>query len=446
MRYIPNTARDQEEMLKAIGLESLSDLFVSIPEAVRLNEKLEIPEALGEKEMLAHIKALGEGMAHAGDYACFLGAGSYNHYLPAVIDHLIQRSEFYTSYTPYQSEISQGTLQAIYEFQTLVCQLTGMEVANASMYDGASALAEAVIMARNISRSGRCLISRAVHPEYRRVVGTYVSRLDLELVEIPYAADGTTDLDALAAELERGAGAVALQSPNFFGCLEDLDRVGEMASGAGAQFIACFTEALSLGLLKPPGECGADIVCGEGQSLGLPMSYGGPYLGLMATRAKNVRRMPGRLAGATTELDGEGRDGFVLTLSTREQHIRRERATSNICTNEGLCALIACIYMCLLGREGMREAAHRNLSNAEYAKKALAGKTGCEPAFAAPTFNEFVIRLRENPEEAVKRLAQQKILAGVPLGRFYPELTDCMLVCVTENVTKAQIDSLVGAL
>jgi glycine dehydrogenase subunit 1 len=441
MRYIPNTDKQVKEMLGRIGVKSIEELFTSIPEKLRLKTPLSnIPPAMSESDTIRHMKEMGKKNADLGSYISFLGAGAYNHFIPSVINHIISRSEFYTAYTPYQPEISQGTLQAMYEFQTLVCQLTGMEVANASMYDGASALAEAVIMAHRINRRKEVFLSRGLHPEYRQVVNTYCRYLGVTIKEIPYTDKGVSDLEWLSRNISENISAVAVQSPNFFGCIEEMRDIEKLIHGKDSIFITCITEPVSLGILKPPGDFGADIVVGEGQGLGNPISFGGPYLGLFAARERYIRGMPGRLVGRT--VDANGKTGYVLTLSTREQHIRRERATSNICTNHGLCALSAAVYMSLMGREGFRRLAILNLQKADYAKGLLSGLKGCRLKFNSPLFNEFVIEAPGNPDDINRKLIAEGIIGGLNLERFYPELKNCMLFCVTENNRKEDIDKL----
>jgi glycine dehydrogenase subunit 1 len=444
MRYIPHTADDIRQMLEAIGVDSIGRLFEEVPAAIRLQRPLQLPPALSETELLREFSRLAARNSTPADRISFLGGGAYNHFTPAVVDHLISRSEFYTAYTPYQPEISQGTLQAIFEYQTLICQLTAMDVANASMYDGASACAEAVLMAVRATRRHRVLLSRALHPEYRETVATYCRYLEVELVEIPVDASGGTDREALRRELDGRAAAVVAGYPNIFGVIEDLGSLATAAHDAGALLVAAVPEPIALGLLKPPGELGADIVVGEGQSFGLPMSFGGPYLGFFAARLKDVRSMPGRLVGET--VDQEGRRGFVLTLSTREQHIRREKATSNICSNEGLCALMATIYLSLLGREGIREVAVQNLSKAAYARESIAALDGFSIPFSGATFNEFVVEAQEGAAAVLARLEEAGILGGIPLARWFGGMPQAFLVCVTEQNTRAEIDALVAAL
>ena len=436
MRYFPHTEEDVAEMLSVVGVDGLGDLFKTLPDEARRSEPMDLPPALTEMELDKMMSGLAAGMS--GDYISFLGAGSYNHFKPASISYLLSRSEFVTSYTPYQPELSQGTLQAIFEFQTLTSRLLGMEAANASMYDGAMALAEALLMAVRATKSNKCAVSRAIHPFYRQVAATYFRPTGCELIELPYGPDGRTDLSSLK-DIDDLA-AVAVQSPNFFGCIEDLARGADLAHEKDALLVTCFSEPLAYGLLKSPGSLGADIACGEGQSLGLPQSYGGPGLGMFATKMKYVRNMPGRLVGQTTDL--EGRRGFVLTLATREQHIRREKATSNICTNNSLCALGAAMYMASLGASGLRETALLNHDKAEYLKSELVAAGG-EALFSAPTFNEFVISFKDDFTPISRRLMEKGILPGLPLKGFYPELENCRLFCVTEVRTVEEMDLLV---
>jgi len=444
MRYVPHTAADVNEMLERVGVNSLEDLFVEVPGSVRLKRPLDLPEPASETELLRELKKLAAKNATPSTHMSFLGGGAYHHFSPAAIDLLVSRSEFYTAYTPYQPEISQGTLQAIFEFQTMICQLTGMDVANASMYDGASACAEAVLMAVRLTRRKRVLLSRALNPRYRATVATYCLYLGLELVDIAVADDGRTDLDDLSARLDDTTAAVVAGYPNYFGVVEDLATLSEQAHLVGARLVAAVSEPVSLGLLRSPGELGADIVAGDGQSFGLPLAFGGPYVGFFAVRQKDVRAMPGRLVGETTDLDGQR--GFVLTLSTREQHIRREKATSNICSNQGLCALVTTIFMSLLGKQGLREMAEQNLAKAAYARQQLSRSKGFGLVFNGPVFNEFVVRCQEPVAEVLGRLEKKHILAGIPLGDDYPELADCLLVCVTEQNPREDIDALVTAL
>jgi glycine dehydrogenase subunit 1 len=439
MRYLPQTHEDIENMLQVVGVDSLDDLFSSIPADCRRKEALNLPEALTEWELNRHMEDAAGTMGSAPGYKVFLGAGSYNHHIPEIVRQLLNRSEVYTAYTPYQPEISQGTLQAIYEYQTLVSRLLGMEVTNASMYDGASALAEALLMAVRVSRRKKVAVSRAVHPLYRRVVQTYFAPTGYEVTEIPFQPDGRTDLARLD-NLDELA-AVAVQSPNFFGCIEDLEAVGaRVHSDDKTLFVTAFSEPMAYGILKRPGDCGADIACGEGQSFGIPQSFGGPGLGMFTSLKKYVRNMPGRLIGKT--VDREGRTGFVLTLATREQHIRRERATSNICSNQGLCATAAVMYMAALGGTGIRELAQLNHDKAAYLKSALQA-AGLAAPFQAPVFNEFVVKFPPGFKDTHAQLLEKKIVAGLPLAPYYPELEDHYLFCATETATREDMDALI---
>jgi glycine dehydrogenase subunit 1 len=436
MRYISLTPEERQQMLETVGVDSIDRLFDSIPEHLRLKAPLALPNALAETEVLKHFKRLAEKNASAERYPCFLGAGAYYHFVPTVIDAIVSRSEFYTAYTPYQPEISQGTLQSIFEYQTLICQLTGLDVANASLYDGGSAAAEAALMAGRVTGRKTILVSGALHPEYRRVIETYINHLDVFVEEIPCDQDGRTDAAALQKRLSPDCAAILVQSPNFFGVIENVKGFSEAAKAAGALSIVAVAEAISLGLLKPPGELGADIVAGEGQSFGIPLSFGGPYLGLFACRDQYKRQMPGRLVGQT--VDSEGRRGFVLTLSTREQHIRREKATSNICTNQGLCALMCAVFLCTLGRRGLREMAEQNLQKSAYLRRRLDDFL----VFRAPTFNEFVVRCPRHPDEINQHLLGLGLIGGLPLGRYFSDRADQMLLCVTEQVSREQMDQL----
>jgi glycine dehydrogenase subunit 1 len=417
-------------MLEACGVDSLEALFAHLPAGVRLRRPLALEPGKSEYEILEYFRA--RGAENAGGYACFLGAGAYRHYRPVLVDSVVSRGEFLTSYTPYQAEISQGTLQAVFEFQTMICQLTGMDVANASLYCGSTAVAEAALMAARISGRRRILAARTVHPEYREVLRTYTRNLGMRVEETGYdPARGTLDLAALDAALGPDVAAVIVQSPGFFGCVEDVDAGAELAHRCGALVVHVFTEAVSLGLLEPPRQ--ADIVAGELQSFAIAPSFGGPYAGVLATRERYVRQMPGRLVGETRDVRGDR--AFCLTLSTREQHIRREKATSNICTNQGLVALMAAVFMTVYGQQGLRELALQNLSKARY----LASRV--KPRFSAPFFNEFAAAVPgRSPEELNRALLEHKIIGGLPLGRFYPELADSMLLCATEMNTREQMD------
>jgi len=440
MRYLPKSPSDRQEMLAAIGARSPEDLFTSIPSAYRLKKPLNLLGPLSEMEIIDYFRA--RAAENSRGYTSFLGAGVYNHHRSVVTDALLQRGEFLTSYTPYQPEISQGTLQAIFEFQTLMCQLTGQEVANASMWDGSTALAEAVLMAERVTGRHRAVVARSVHPEYRQVLATYARNVGLALDELSFAASGQVDAQALAAAVNETTAAVVVQTPNFLGVLEQVPQLAEIAHANGALLVVAITEAVSLGIVRPPLE--ADIVAMEAQSFGLPPSYGGPFVGVIATREKFVRQMPGRLAGQTS--DHSGRRGFVLTLATREQHIRREKATSNICTNQALCALAASIHLCLLGKEGLRELAQQNLAKTRFAAAELEKIPGVKRAFSGPTFNEFVIALPRAAKLANAELLKEKIIGPLPLGNFYPELAKQGLLCVTETTSRAEIERLAAAM
>ncbi len=439
MRYLPHTPEDIDHMLKAVSAADLDTLFTSIPADCRRKKEINLPEPLTEWELSTHMNKLAEGMGASPAFKVFMGAGSYHHWIPEITRQLLLRGEFFTAYTPYQPEISQGTLQTIYEYQTLVTRLLGMDVANASMYDGASALAEAMLMTIRVTRRKRVAVSCGIHPTYRRVVKTYFSPTGFEIVELPVGTDGRTDLSGLT-ELGELAG-VAVQSPNFFGCIEDLATAGQIIhADPKTLFVTAFSEPLAYGLLKSPGACGADIACGEGQSFGIPQSFGGPGLGMFAAKQQFLRAMPGRLIGKT--VDRDGKTGYVLTLATREQHIRREKATSNICTNQGLCATASTMYMAAMGGTGIRQLSCLNRDRAEYLKKALAA-SGHESPFTAPTFNEFVVRFPKGFTDTWKRLVDKKIVAGLHLTPFYPEMVDCWLMCVTETIDKNDMDALV---
>ena len=423
-------------MLDACGVRTAEELFSHLPGAVRLNRPLALAPGISEYEIVEYFRArAGE---NANGYASFLGAGVYNHYRPVLVDTVVSRGEFLTSYTPYQAEISQGVLTAIFEFQTMICQLTGMDVANASMYDGSTAVPEAAMMAVRATGKGRVLIAKTVHPEYREVLRTYARNQGMPVEEFGYAAEGgSLDLEDLERKMDDLTAAVIVQSPNFFGIVDDVKAAAEIAHRRGALLVVIFTEAVSLGILEPP--AGADIVAGELQSFAISPSYGGPYAGIIATREKYMRQMPGRLVGQTT--DSRGNRAFCLTLSTREQHIRREKATSNICTNQALIALMATVFMTVYGKQGLRELAVQNLAKAHY----LAGRAA--PRFSGRFFNEFVVKTEgKSPEEINKALLKKKIIGGLPLGRFYPELADCLLVCATETSRRADMDTLADSL
>jgi len=439
MRYLPKSQSEREEMLASIGVQSVDELFQSIPEKFRLKTPLPLPGPLSEMEIIQYFQA--RAAENSQGYTSFLGAGVYQHLRSVVTDALVQRGEFLTSYTPYQAEFAQGTLTAIFEFQTLMSQLTGQEVANASMYDGSTALTEAVLMAERLTDRHKVLIARSVHPEYRQVLATYAKNLGLEIEEIGYTPSGQLDRSSLTAEKLAGVGAVVVQSPNFFGVLEELPGLADAAHAAGALLVTCITEPVSLGIVRPPAE--ADIVAMEGQAFGVSPSYGGPYVGVIATREKFVRQMPGRLAGQTT--DAAGRRGFVLTLATREQHIRREKATSNICTNEALYALVATIHLTLMGKEGLREVALQNLAKARFAQAELEKIPGVRRVFSGPTFNEFVLEFPRSVKMINSALLRVKIVGPFALGTHYPELTKRALICVTETMPRTEIERFVAA-
>jgi glycine dehydrogenase subunit 1 len=439
VRYLPKSTSERRAMLEAIGARSIDDLFSSIPEQFRLKRALDLPGPMSEAELIRYFRE--RAAENSVGYASFLGAGVYNHLRSVVTDTILLRGEFLTSYTPYQAEISQGTLQAIFEFQTLACELTGQEIANASMWDGSTATTEAVLMAERITRRRRVLVARSVHPEYRQVLATYARNLDLRIEEIGYTPSGQIDLESLRAAVDKDTAAVLVQSPNFFGALEPVPQIAQIARGAEALTVVAIAEGVSLGAVRPPAE--ADIVALETQSFGMPPSYGGPYAGVIAAREQYVRQLPGRLAGETT--DSQGRRGFCLTLATREQHIRRERATSNICTNQALCALAATVHLCLLGKEGLRELAAQNIAKAQFARAELEKLPGVRRVFSGPFFNEFVLQFPRSMRMINSQLLRDKIIGPLPLGQYYPEITKCGLVCVTETTTREQIEHLAEA-
>ena len=431
MRYLPKSDSERRQMLEVCGASSPEELFAHLPEAARLHRPLDLAPGISEYEIVEYFRA--RAAENANGYACFLGAGVYNHYRPVLVDAVVSRGEFLTAYTPYQAEISQGTLTQIFEFQTMICQLTGMEVANASMYDGSTAVPEAAMMAVRATGKGRVLVAKSVHPEYREVLRTYAKHQGMPVDEFGYLADaGTIDLEDLEQKMDGLTGAVIVQSPNFFGIVDQVKAAAQIAHKNGALLVVVFTEAVSLGLLEPAAE--ADIVAAELQSFAISPSYGGPYAGIIATKEKFIRQMPGRLVGQTT--DSRGNRAFCLTLATREQHIRREKATSNICTNQALIALMATVYMTVYGRRGLRELAQQNLAKAHY----LAGRL--TPRFSGKFFNEFVARVEgKSPEDLNKALLKRKIIGGLPLGRFYPELADSVLLCATEMSRRADMDA-----
>ncbi|HEX6818363.1 MAG TPA: aminomethyl-transferring glycine dehydrogenase subunit GcvPA [Ktedonobacterales bacterium] len=443
MSYVPNTSAEQREMLSAVGVESVEDLLTPIPEEVRLNRPLAMPPALAEPDLRRLMTSMAERNADLDHFPSFLGAGSYDHYIPSVVPHLYKRSEFYTSYTPYQPEISQGMLQAIYEFQTMVCELTGMDVANASLYDGSTAVVEAALLAVGTASTGEILVSRGLDPQYRQTLRTYAWVRGFTIRELALE-NGATSLSDLEAALSPETKAVIIQHPNFFGCLEDMRAAEQLIHKTGALFVHAFTEPASLAVLAAPGSYGADIVAGEGQSLGSPIGYGGPALGLFAARTDYLRRMPGRLVGKT--VDDRGQTGYVLTLQTREQHIRRERATSNICTNQALLALAATVYLSALGKAGFRELGEQCLQRAHYARERLCVIPGFKPLFTRPYFDEFALTCPLPAERINAELRERGIIGGYDLSRDYPELENALLLAVTETRTRDDIDSLATAL
>lgn len=438
MRYLPKSPADRAHMLAEIGIESIDRLFDPIPPEYRLNRDLKVPRQMAESEIIDFFNKCSE--TNAARYAVFLGAGAYHHYRPVIIDSLVSRGEFLTAYTPYQAEISQGTLQAIFEFQTMICELTGMEVANASMYDGSTGAAEAIMMACRITGRQAAIVARSVHPEYRQVTRTYAQHQGISIAEIPFLQNGRVDIASLEKQVTESTACVLIQSPNFFGTIEEVSAIADLVHKKGALLVVSISEALSLGIVKPPAE--ADIVSMEVQSFGVPVGFGGPYAGVLATKEKFIRQIPGRLVGETR--DHDGKRGFVLTLSTREQHIRREKATSNICTNQALIATIATIYMTVHGREGLKELAQQNLAKAVYASAEFGKRT--KVLFeGAPRFNEFVVQTQEDPHALNDRLLEKRIIGGCSLQKFYPELGHASLWCCTELNTKQEIDAVVQA-
>ncbi|MEK7309589.1 MAG: aminomethyl-transferring glycine dehydrogenase subunit GcvPA [Planctomycetota bacterium] len=454
MPYIPHTDTDIREMLAAANVANLEDLFSSIPKELHLTKPLALPAPLSEMEATKLLAELADKNTNVANTPSFLGAGCYNHFIPAVVDHLAARSEFYTAYTPYQPETSQGALTTIFEYQTMMCQLTGMEVSNASLYDGATALAEAILMALHTTNKKKVIISKTIHPEYRATVKAWLEDLDINIIEIDFS-DGVTSVEALEKVLDSNTACVAYQSPNFFGIIEPADKIAEIIRRQPPQspltkgeykgvVLIAVVNPISLGLLKPPGDYGVDIVVGDAQPLGNRMSFGGPHLGFMATKMAHIRKMPGRIVGETT--DAKGRRGFVLTLSTREQHIRREKATSNICSNQALCAIRTAIYLSAVGKTGLKQVAELNLQKAHCAADQISKIPGFKLLFSGPYFNEFVIECPRNPEQINKKLLKSNIIGGLALKRFYPKLKNAMLLCVTEMNTKEEIDKLVNTI
>jgi glycine dehydrogenase subunit 1 len=441
MRYIPNTSVIRRRMLESAGLGTCEDLFSVIPADCRLGRPLDLPAPLDEPALLARMEGLAGG--DAGRRVCLLGGGAYRHHVPAVVRALVSRAEFYTAYTPYQPEVSQGTLQAVFEYQTMVAELTGLDVSNASLYDGGSALAEAVLMAVRVTGRRRVILSRGINPLYREVVGTYLPGGTVEIVEAPLDSSGRTDRDRLAGLIDGGTACFAVQNPNFLGVVEDTSALGELRGGTDTLLVAAFTEALSLGILTPPGEWGADIAAGEGQSFGNPPAFGGPALGILACRSAHLRQMPGRLVGQT--VDSRGETGYVLTLSTREQHIRRDKATSNICSNEALCALAAAVYLSTLGPRGLRELAADNLLRTRRAMDGLRGSGAWEFPVDGPVFNEFTAVPKRGARAAQEALRAAGFTGGLPVGRWYPELGEALGFCFTETVGDEDIDRFIAA-
>lgn len=444
MRFLPHTATDIREMLDAVGVDSVEALFEAIPAALRSSANVRLAEGLNEQQVVRCMESLATRNPGAG-FACFLGGGAYSHFVPAAVDQILRRAEYYSSYTPYQPEVSQGTLQAIFEFQSMVAMLFDLEVSNASMYDGATATAEAVLMALRLQpKRHTVLLARSLHPEYRQVTATYLAGVgDQKIVEIPFGADGRVDLAWLQANLDGDSATVVVGYPNFFGIVEDLAAIQRLVEAAGVTLVTSTAESLALAAIQPPGRFGVDIAVAEGQSLGVPLSYGGPGVGLFATRMRHVRNMPGRLVGEA--YDEDGRRGYVLTLATREQHIRREKATSNICTNQGLIALAVTVYLSLLGKNGLRQLALGNLHRAHVLRDRLVSSSGWKARFTAPFFNEFVVS-KAQAAQVLQRAQSAGILAGLDLGRWYPELEDCVAVAVTEVATDSDIDRLVEAM
>jgi glycine dehydrogenase subunit 1 len=440
MRYLPHTDEDIRNMFDAIGVKDFEELFMTVPKSCRYDKEMALPAPKTEWNLNKYMAEIRSMMKVSSDHTVLIGAGRYQHHIPSSIPSIMGRSEFLTAYTPYQPEMAQGTLQGLFEYQTLTARLLGVDAANASMYDGASALAEALLMGLRIAKKKkRVAMSAAIHPHFREVVRTYLHPTEFEIIELPFLENGRTDLSSL--EGQDDLAAVALQSPNFFGVVEDLEPAAEAIHQAGALFVASFSEPLAFGLLKNPGGAGADIVCGEGQSFGMPKSFGGPGLGMFGCKQKYIRNLPGRLVGETTDLDGNR--GYVLTLATREQHIRREKATSNICSNQGICTLTAAMYMASLGGSGLRKLARLNYDKSEYLKQGL-GDAGASLCFSSPTFNEFVVEFKDDFEPVQKRLMEQKIVAGLHLGKYYPGFDNRYLFCVTETASKEVLDTVIS--
>lgn len=441
--YIPHTPEDEQEMLETVGLSSLEDLFSDIPKDIALNRELDMKPSMSEIEVLDYLTEMANKNVTIDDMTCFLGAGAYDHYIPTIIDHILSRSEFYTSYTPYQPEISQGTLQYLFEYQTMISNLTGLEIANASLYDGGTAIAEAALMAASVARKDEIIVSKTVKPDARKVLETYAHVQNLKVIEVDMK-DGVTDLEALEGLVGDNTAAVIVQSPNFFGLIEDIQATADITHKAKKAALIASVDPISLGVLKRPGDLGADIVVGEGQAMGIPLAFGGPYLGFIATTKKFMRKIPGRIVGQTEDLDGKR--SYVLTLASREQHIRREKATSNICSNQGLNVLAATIYMITLGKEGFREVALKTTQKAHYAYEQLTKSGKFKPVFDKPFFKEFVVSSDLEADKVNEELAKENILGGYHLGKDYPQYENSIMYAVTEKRTKEEIDKLSNVL
>jgi glycine dehydrogenase subunit 1 len=442
MSYVPNTDQNRKEMLKKIGVKDFTELLRVIPESIKLKEELKLPPPLSELELIRLLAEMAEQNRDISRSICFLGGGAYDHFIPAIVDHIISRSEFYTAYTPYQAEVSQGTLQAIYEFQSLICELTGMDVANASMYDGATAAAEAALLSHAHTGRGEILVAESLNPNYRKVIDTYCGSIKMKVNTLPWS-DGLTDPDKLKMMMSDQVACVIIQTPNFLGFLENIKEIESLVHSKGA-LLVLVCDPISLGILKTPGEYNADIAVGEGQILGNGLNLGGPYLGYFAAKQSLVRKMPGRIIATTS--DTRGRRGFVMTLQTREQHIRREKATSNICTNEALCALAACVYLSVMGKKGIKKVAELSLQKSHYAAEQIARLNGFKRSFDSPFFKEFVIETPLPPERILSSLRENNIFAGLDLSAFNPILKNQLLICVTEKRTQEEIDFLVDQL
>ena len=440
--YIPHTEEDIHQMLEKMGMNELEDLFADIPRELRLNRELNLEPPKSEMEVGQVLSDLACQNKTTSELVCFMGAGIYDHYIPSIVKHITSRSEFYTAYTPYQAEISQGTLQVIFEFQTMIANLTGMDISNASMYDGSTATAEAAAIAASQTRRKQVLVSSTVHPETRQVLETYARFNGIQMATIP-ALNGATDLDQMKSMVSKDTAAVILQNPNFFGIIEEVEEA-EKAIHEVKGLLILSVDPISLGILKAPGDLGADIVVGEGQAMGNAMSYGGPHVGFMAATSKLMRKMPGRIAGQTTDVDGN--IGYVLTLQTREQHIRREKATSNICSNQALNALAALVYMSILGKKGIQEVARQSYRKAHYALEKIQAVEGYSLAYQKPFFKEFLVRTRRTPQTVNESLLEKGILGGYPVKKHYPDLADSLLFCVTEKRSLDEIHRLVEGL